>query len=71
MDDIILISAASCAILALLVYLMYKSATSPEWSRLTQSEKTSWRNEEEAANEAKEARAKEAKERKVEPGTVS
>ncbi len=51
MDDIILLSASSCAVLALLVYLMYKSATSSEWQTLTHTEKTRWRNEEEENKE--------------------
>lgn len=47
MDDITLLAAGSCAILAALVYLMWKSAIGEEWQLLTRTEKVKWRTEEE------------------------
>ena len=51
MDDITLLAAASCVILAALVYLMWKSATKQEWQNLTRDEKVQWRTEEEKRKE--------------------
>ncbi len=53
MDDITLLAAASCVILAALVYLMWKSATKQEWQNLTRDEKVQWRTEEEKRKEGK------------------
>lgn len=51
MDDITLLAAASCVVLAALVYLMWKAATKPEWQDLTASEKKEWRLNEEKRKE--------------------
>ena len=47
MDDITLLAAGSCMVLAVLVYLMWKSAIGEDWKSLTRNEKTKWRTEEE------------------------
>lgn len=51
MDDVTLLVAASCAVLALLVYMMWRSATGASWRELTHKEKKRWRNEEEKLKE--------------------
>ncbi|VVC00478.1 Uncharacterised protein [uncultured archaeon] len=53
MDDVTLIAAAACAALAILVYLMWRSATQSAWGELTQKEKRKWRVEEESRREGK------------------
>jgi hypothetical protein len=53
MDDVTLIALSACAALAVLVYLMWRSATARAWQDLTHAEKTRWRNEEEKLKEAK------------------
>ena len=47
MDDATFLVAACCAALALLVYLMWRSAVAESWQALTHSEKKRWRTEEE------------------------
>jgi hypothetical protein len=47
MDELTILIAGSCAALAVLVYLMWRSAKKPEWHQLTTREKKSWRTEEE------------------------
>ena len=47
MEQIILIISISCVALAVLVYLMWRSATAAEWSELTHTEKKKWRVDEE------------------------
>ncbi|MCX8197672.1 MAG: hypothetical protein N3F07_00545 [Candidatus Micrarchaeota archaeon] len=44
--DIVLLSAAACALLAFLVYLMWKEASKPEWQALAKEEKKDWRKKE-------------------------
>ena len=51
MDDVTLLVAASCAVLALLVYMMWRAATGESWRELTHNEKKRWRNEEEKLKE--------------------
>lgn len=46
MDDVTLLSAAASAALAILVWLMWRSATASGWSAMSQSEKKRWREEE-------------------------
>ena len=46
MDDVILLVAAACAALAVLVYLMWRAATKSEWGDFAKKEKTRWRAEE-------------------------
>jgi len=46
MDDTIILIAASCAALALLVWLMWRDATRSSWGEMSQSEKKKWREEE-------------------------
>jgi len=41
--DFILLLSGTAIILAILVYLMYRSATSPEWSELSKKEKSEMR----------------------------
>jgi hypothetical protein len=53
MDETTMLAACSCAALAILVYLMWRSATASEWAGLTQSEKRRWRMEEEQRKEGK------------------
>lgn len=53
MDKTVLLLAGSCAALALLVYLMWRSATQQEWQQLTHEEKVKWRSEEEERKEQK------------------
>ncbi|MCX6773275.1 MAG: hypothetical protein NTV88_05935 [Candidatus Micrarchaeota archaeon] len=52
MDDVTLLAAVACVALAILVWLMWRSATEPGWSGMSQSEKKRWR-EEEAKRKAK------------------
>ena len=47
MEDIILLLAAACAALAVLVYMMWRAATKSEWGDFAKKEKTKWRAEEE------------------------
>ncbi len=54
MDELTLLAAGACAALAVLVYLMWKSATKPEWQSLTANEKKEWRMKEETRKEKKE-----------------
>ena len=51
MDEVTALVALSCLALAVLVYLMWRSATATEWQQLTRSEKKRWRNEEEKRKE--------------------
>lgn len=53
MDEITLLSAGACIILAALVYMMWKSATKEEWQALTHDEKVQWRVEEEKRREGR------------------
>lgn len=46
MDETIVLLASSCAALAVLVYLMYKSATGKRWKSLSRGEKERWKHEE-------------------------
>ena len=55
MDDITLLAAGSCIVLAFLVYLMWKSAIGEDWKSLTRTEKKKWRTEEEERKEGKSA----------------
>ena len=52
MDNIILLLAAACLALAVLVYLMWRAATKTEWGDFAKKEKTKWRAEEEKRNRA-------------------
>ena len=47
MDDVILLVAAACAALAVLVYLMWRDATAQSWGDFAKKEKTKWKAEEE------------------------
>jgi hypothetical protein len=40
--DETLLAAASCAILAILVYLMWKEASKSHWQELTRKERERW-----------------------------
>ena len=51
MDDIILLLAAACVALGVLVYLMWRSATASEWGEFAKAEKTKWRVDEEKRKE--------------------
>jgi hypothetical protein len=51
MDESAALIAASCAVLAALVWLMWRAASAEEWGQLTQSEKRKWRVEEEKRKE--------------------
>lgn len=51
MDETVLLIAASCVALAVLVYMMWRSAMQEEWRGLTQNEKKKWRVEEEKRKE--------------------
>lgn len=53
MDDILLLAAAACAVLAALVYLMWRDATAQSWGEFTKSEKVKWRIDEEKRKEKK------------------
>ncbi len=57
MDDVAILTAASCAALAIIVYLMWRSATGEGWKSLTHSEKKRWRMEEEKLREKGQAGA--------------
>ena len=46
MDDVTVLAAAACAMLAILVYLMWRDATRSGWSDMSQAEKKRWREEE-------------------------
>ncbi|MCX6770163.1 MAG: hypothetical protein NT051_05835 [Candidatus Micrarchaeota archaeon] len=46
MEDILIIVGA-CIALAILVYLMWRSATEAEWGTLAKNEKRKWRLDEE------------------------
>ncbi len=52
MDEATLLVAACSAALAILVYLMWRSAVAESWQELTHSEKKRWRTEEERRKEA-------------------
>jgi hypothetical protein len=51
MDDVTVLVAGSCAALAMLVYLMWRSATEQTWGEFAKSEKTKWRVDEEKRKE--------------------
>lgn len=51
MEGIVFLLAASCALLAMLVYLMWRAAKKQEWGELTQHEKKRWRLDEEKRKE--------------------
>jgi len=51
MEDITILAAGACLVLAALVYLMWKSASMQEWQQLAHTEKRKWRSEEEARKE--------------------
>ena len=53
MDNVTILVACSCAVLAALVYLMWKDATSQEWGNFAKNEKTKWRIDEERRKEKK------------------
>ena len=53
MDQTTVLSAASCLVLAALVYLMWRSAMQEEWRGLTHQEKRRWRIDEEKIKEAR------------------
>ena len=53
MDGTTLLIAASCLALAVLVYLMWRSAMQAEWRGLTHREKRKWRIDEEKIKEAR------------------
>jgi hypothetical protein len=55
MEDVILVVAISCAVLAALVYLMWRSATAQEWGNFAKDEKAKWRIAEEKRKEKKAA----------------
>jgi len=40
--------ALSCAVLALLVYMMWRSATDESWQKFSSGEKAEWRKKEDA-----------------------
>ena len=46
MDDTTILAFSACVALAVLVWLMWKSATQAEWGTMSQSEKKKWRQEE-------------------------
>lgn len=46
MDDSVVLVAASCAALAVLVWLMWMEANKQEWGGRSQSEKSRWKKEE-------------------------
>ena len=52
MDQTTILVACGCLALALLVYLMWRSATAESWQNLTHSEKKRWRLDEERRKEA-------------------
>ena len=52
MDEVLLLISGSCLALAVLVYLMWKSAMKEEWGELAQTEKKKWRIAEENRKEA-------------------
>lgn len=58
MDSTTLLAAGACAVLAALVYLMWREATKEEWQDLSKGEKTKWRAEEEERKEASGAKGK-------------
>ncbi|MCX8195127.1 MAG: hypothetical protein N3G22_03425 [Candidatus Micrarchaeota archaeon] len=41
--DTTTIAAIACAVLAFLVYLMWRSATTPEWHHFAKSERKKWK----------------------------
>jgi len=47
MDDVVLLAAAACAALAVLVYLMWRDATRQSWGEFAKKEKAAWKTEEE------------------------
>ena len=47
MDNATILAACSCAVLAALVYLMWRDATSQEWGDFARDEKAKWRMDEE------------------------
>ena len=51
MEDIVLLLAGACAALAVLVYLMWRSATASEWGDFAKKEKAKWRLDEEKRKE--------------------
>ncbi len=53
MDESTMLIAASCAALAILVYLMWRSATAQEWGEFARNEKKRWRSEEEKRKQGK------------------
>ena len=55
MDNATILTACSCAVLAVLVYLMWRDATSQEWGKFAKDEKAAWRLDEERRKEKKAA----------------
>lgn len=51
MDELTILIAASCAVLAILVYMMWRAAVGEEWHGFTRGEKRKWRVEEETRKE--------------------
>ena len=51
MDEVTILVAVSCLVLAALVYLMWKAATGKSWQELTHREKKRWRMDEEKLKE--------------------
>ena len=47
MDDVLILAAAACAVLAALVYLMWRDATAQSWGDFAKTEKAKWKAEEE------------------------
>ena len=54
MDDVILLVAAACAALAVLVYMMWRAATKSEWGDFAKTEKAKWRLDEKKRKENEE-----------------
>ncbi len=52
MDDLTLLAAGSCIVLAALVYLMWRDATAQSWGEFAQAEKRKWRLDEEKRKDA-------------------
>jgi hypothetical protein len=52
MENDVALIAGACAILAFLVWLMWRSATEKDWGTLTATEKKKWRLDEEKRKES-------------------
>jgi hypothetical protein len=55
MDNVTILAACACIVLAALVYLMWKDATAQEWGKFAKNEKAKWRIDEEKRKEKKAA----------------